>query len=313
VSQPKGIEQYIHYFCGDAAQPTALDATEPLRIAFYKAVAHYVRAYADLAPDLLAAGCTAAEIATFEQETQFFSEVRAAIKNHSGEELDVKPFEADMRHLINTYIQADQATLLGDLDSLSLTDLIIRTGIHDAIAKKLNEKGRLSRKAIAEGIINNVRKTIVRDQLTDPKFYEEMSKLLEDLIQQKHDDTESYEQFLKQAEALVRKLAMGKGDNDLPATLRGNKEATVLYNNLPKVLAAAAAAGGLPEPQAENGDAVLALALKLDQTVRERAPADWKGDSAREAQVLNAIYPIMKKDKAATRAIFEIIKNQPGY
>ena len=29
--------------------------------------------------------------------------------------------------------------------------------------------------------------------------------------------------------------------------------------------------------------------------------------------MLNAIFPIMKKNKAATLAIFEIIKNQPGY
>jgi type I restriction enzyme, R subunit len=43
-----------------------------------------------------------------------------------------------------------------------LTELIIETGIHDAIARKLNEKGKLSRNAIAEGIINNVRKTIIR-------------------------------------------------------------------------------------------------------------------------------------------------------
>ena len=61
------------------------------------------------------------------------------------------------------------------------------------------------------------------------------------------------------------------------------------------------------------GDECLALALKLDKAVREKAPAGWKGDSAREAQVLNAIHPIMKKNKAATQAIFEIIKNQPGY
>ena len=179
VKQPQGIEQHILYFCGDAANPTALNDTEPLRISFYKAVAAFVRAYADLAQNLVEAGYPAAQIKTLEQETLFYSEVRAAIKNHSGEELDIKPFEADMRHLINTYIQADPADLLGDLSELSLTELIIHTGIHDAIAKKLNEKGKLSRNAIAEGIINNVRKTIIRDQLTDPMFYAEMSKLLD--------------------------------------------------------------------------------------------------------------------------------------
>jgi type I restriction enzyme R subunit len=313
VKQPQGIEQHIQYFCGDAANPTALNDTEPLRISFYKAVAAYVRAYADLAPHLVEAGYSAAQIKAFEQETLFYAEVRAAIKNHSGEELDIKPFEADMRHLINTYIQADPADLLGDLSELSLTELIIHTGIHDAIAKKLNEKGKLSKNAIAETIINNVRKTIIRDQLTDPMFYAEMSKLLEDLIQQKRDDTESYEQFLKDAEALAKQLGQGKGEHGVPAALHGNKEATVLYNNLPAVLAAALPANMAAEPVKAWGDECLALALKLDKAVREKAPAGWKGDPAREAQVLNAIAPILNKNKAATLAMFEIIKNQPGY
>jgi len=315
VPPPQAIEQHIHYFCGDAANPAALDDTEPLRIAFYKAVAAYVRAYSDVSTNLSEAGYTASQIATFDKETAFYVEVRAAIKNHSGEELDVKPFEADMRHLINTYIQADPASLLGELGSLSLTELIIKTGINDAIAKKLNEKGKLSRDAIAEGIINNVRKTIVRDQLTDPKFYDEMSKLLEDLIQRKRDDAESYEQFLKDAEALVKKLAAGKGESDLPAALQGNKEATVLYNNLPAVLAAAAPTPMhlAAEPGQAGGDMFLELALKLDQAIREQAPAGWKGDTTREAQVLNAIHPIMNRNKAATKAVFDLVKNLPGY
>ena len=38
-----------------------------------------------------------------QKEVDFYSETRSAIKKHSGEELDIKPFEADMRHLLNTY------------------------------------------------------------------------------------------------------------------------------------------------------------------------------------------------------------------
>ena len=47
--------------------------------------------------------------------------------------------------------------------------------------------------------------------------------------------------------------------------------------------------------------------------MRERAPAGWKGDDIREKQVLNALFPIMGRDREATRAIFEIIRQQPGY
>jgi type I restriction enzyme, R subunit len=118
------------------------------------------------------------EIADIEQETQFYTDIRSAIKQHSGEELDIKPYEADMRHLINTYIQADPSQSLGNLSDLTLTEAIIETGIHNAIAQKLNKKGNLSNNAIAEGIINNVRKTIIRNQLTDPRFYAEMGTTL---------------------------------------------------------------------------------------------------------------------------------------
>ncbi len=90
-----------------------------------------------------------------------------------------------MRHLTNTYIQADGTLMLCDLDDLPLTELIAKTGIHDAIFHKFNQKGKLSRDFIAESIVNNVRKAIIRDRLSDPKFYDEMSTLLENLIQQK--------------------------------------------------------------------------------------------------------------------------------
>ena len=52
VLPPREVEQYLHYFCGDAANPNALNETEALRISFYKAVAVYVRAFAAIAQDL---------------------------------------------------------------------------------------------------------------------------------------------------------------------------------------------------------------------------------------------------------------------
>jgi type I restriction enzyme, R subunit len=305
VSPPREVEQFLRHFCGEASNPQALIDTEALRVAFYKAVATFVRAYADIAQNLPDAGYSDAEAAAIGKEVEFYRDIRAAIKRHSGEELDIKPFEADMRHLLNTYVQADPAAGLGDLESLPLTDLIIKTGIHDAIARKLNEKGKLSRNAIAEGIINNVRKTIIREQLTDPKFYAEMSKLLQDLIQQSREDAAAYERFLKDAEALVRRMAeRGRGNH--PDELDAYPVAIVLFNNLASIPATTF--------QCPTDDAAKAkIALELDRAMRERAPAGWKGDATRETQVLNALFPIMGRDREATRAIFEIIKQQPGY
>ena len=314
VQLPREVEQYLHYFCGGAANPNALNETETLRISFYKAVAVYVRAFAAMAQDLTEAGYADPEAAAIQKEVEFYGEIRSAIKKHSGEELDIKPYEADMRHLLNTYVQADPATDLGKLSEMSLTESIIETGIHDAIARKLNEKGKLSRNAIAEGIINNVRKTIVRDQLTDPRFYEQMSKLLDDLIKQSREDAAAYEEFLRKAEALVKRLAARQPEDGVPAALHGRREATVIYNNLPQILAVGRArADRAAESPPEYGDERLKLALKIDRVMREQAPAGWKGDQAREAQVLNALFPLLDRNREATLALFELVKNQPGY
>ncbi|MFG0463628.1 type I restriction endonuclease subunit R [Pseudomonas putida] len=305
VAPPREVEQFIHYFCGAAANANGLDETEASRVSFYKSVASFVRAFADLAQNLTEAGYSAVEAGRLQTEVQFYADVREAIKKHSGEELDIKPFEADMRHLLNTYIQADHADPMSTVDNFSLVELIVQTGVHDAIAKKLNAKGNLSKGAIAEGIINNVRKTIIREQLTDPKFYEGMSRLLEDLIKQSREDAAAYEEFLRKAEALVKQLAQ-KGPGSSPAALNGHREAIVLFNNLDGI-----ATTTFQCPIDE--EAKVKLALDIDLAMRGSAPSSWRGDPAREAQVLNALFPLMGRDRVATSAIFEIIKNQQGY
>lgn len=306
IPNPRDVEQYLYYFCGDANQSDSLATTEPLRISFYKSVVTFLRAYATIASNLQSAGYAAADITALEQETKFYTDIRNAIKQHSGEELDIKPYEADMRHLINTYIQAEPAEAIGNLSNLSLTEAIIKTGIHNTIAQKINRKGNLSNNAIADTIINNLRKTIIRNQLTDPRFYAEMSKLLDDLIQQKRNDTQSYAQFLKNAEALAQQLGHKQPTADIPAALSGKPEAIVLFNNLATLTATTFQCPEDPEEKA-------AIVLALDQAMRDSAPAGWKGDETREKIVQNAIFPIMSKDRAATQAIFEIIKNQSGY
>jgi len=161
--------------------------------------------------------------------------------------------------------------------------------------------------------VNNVRKTIIRDQLTDPRFYEKISKLLDDLIVDWRKQTLTYQEFLQQMEELVRNMANGKGHIVVPDALEGNREAQIIFNNLPDILAQAS-----PTWEVQDGDDgqksdLIEITLKIDHAMREQAPANWKGDNARENQVLNALHPIMGKSREATLALFELIKQQEGY
>ena len=141
-----------------------------------------------------------------------------------------------------------------------------------------------------------------------------MSRLLDDLIQQSREDAAAYEEFLRKAEALVKRLTEKEPDEGVPAVLHGKREAIVIYNNLPWILAAGRVCDDkVAETQAEYGDERLRLALEIDRTMREQAPAGWRGDQAREARVKNALFPLLHRDPEATLALFELIKNQPGY
>ena len=155
------------------------------------------------------------------------------------------------------------------------------------------------------------RKVIIQERLTDPRFYEQMSKLLQDLIKQARDDAVAYEKFLKDAEALVRKLADKHDVAGVPAELHGHPEAIVIFRNLPMILSGTANVAR-QEPAWERR-AHAELALKIDQAMRVQAPARWKGDPAREAKVRDALFPIMDRNREATQALFELIKQQPGY
>jgi len=81
VLPPREVEQFLHYFCGDAADPNALNSTEALRISFYKAVAAFVRAYAAIAQNLSEAGYSDAEATTIQSQVDLYTDIRAAIKS----------------------------------------------------------------------------------------------------------------------------------------------------------------------------------------------------------------------------------------
>lgn len=133
-----------------------------------------------------------------------------------------------------------------------------------------------------------------------------MSKLLDDLINQRHAETLAYEDFLEKAEELVKRLAQKEPAEGIPAIIHRKPEAIVLFNNLATIPATTFQCPADDEEKAK-------LALEIDLTMREHAPAGWKGDEPREKEVLNALFPLVSRDRAATQALFEIVKNQPAY
>ena len=112
----------------DSGNAEQLKANEPKRLAFYKVTAHLLRAYANLANELAEAGYSAGEIDALKTEVDHFVRMRDEVKLNSGDYIDLKQYEPAMRHLIDTYVRADDSELLSDLDDLSLIELIVERG-----------------------------------------------------------------------------------------------------------------------------------------------------------------------------------------
>ena len=86
----------------------------------------------------------------------------------------------------------------------------------------------------------------------------------------------------------------------------------MLFNNLAEILADDSTSVVREDSPSDVPDRA-ALALKIDRAMREKAPAGWEGDETKERVVQNFLHKLMEKDRDATLAIFDIVKNQPGY
>jgi type I restriction enzyme R subunit len=288
VEPPNGELEHIHYFCGNTEIPDDLKAREPQRAALYKATAALVRAFANIADELEAAGYSEPDVARIKQALDRYLKLREIIRKASGESLDLKAYEADMRHLIDTYIEADEPRKISPFDNMSLLELIVKTGIADAV-NRLPEGIKSSKGAIAETIENNVRSKIVKEHLNDPAFYDKMSALLDEIIAARKAKAIEYEEYLKRIAELAKRVQAGQAEDTPEEVNTPGRRA--LFNNLN-----------------QNRD----LALKIDEMIKQTRPDGWRGIHAREQVVKRALYDVLE-DVAEVERIFLIVKHQREY
>ena len=215
VTPPKGTEQYLRYFVaatpGDA---DAIKANEPKRVLLYKGVASLVRAFAAAASDPEATGYTLSEMAAIKTEVDHYVAAKSEVEVGAGENIDMKQYEAGMRQLLDTYIHAKPVEHVADLEK-PLVELIVERG-EDAIdTLPPGIKGNPG--AAAETIINNVRKTIVDEHALNPRYYDHMSVLLDELIEKQKEDAADYADYLRELIELSTKVGNGPSGESYPA------------------------------------------------------------------------------------------------
>ncbi len=194
---------------------------------------------------------------------------------------------------------------------MGLLDLIVKTGIANAIAMQLGGlKG--NKDAVAETIENNVRRKIIKEHLNDPAYYEKISAVLDEIIKFRKEKADDYETYLQKIADLAKLVNAGHAD-DMPDQLKASPALRALYSNLKEVVPAAPQAASPPAPYMVTGDPVLNLALNIDATVRLTRPDGWRGIQTRENVIKRALLPLLGNDVAEVERIFLIIRQQSEY
>lgn len=290
VEPPKAIEQYLKYFVGDTENKDALKEGEQKRLTFYKAVVSLIRAYNNIAPEILEIGYSQKQADKLKAEVNNYAEMRDAVKHASGDYIDLKKYEPEMRQMLDMYLTADPSRVLSNLGEATLLQLIVENGL-DQATEKLPESIRKNRGAMAETLEANMRKVIIQEMPINPAYYERMSTLLTELIRLRKEGAITYEEFLKEYEELAKNLDR-KGKKHYPELIDSEAK-QAFYDNLNN-----------------NED----LAITLYEKISSERPDNWHGSVIKEKVVKNVVRETLAtygiKDEKEVERIFDLTTKQ---
>jgi len=290
VEYPQGTLEFIRYFCwekeGDLDQ---LKDNEQKRLSLYKYSNSVVRAYAEVVDNLDELEYSEYQLMKLKEEVTHYHNASKEVKLASGDYIDLKLYEADMRYIIDNYISAESCKVISTFEDMTLIELILERGID--FEKELPEGMKNDPNAAAEAIENNVRKVIVANQSTNPLYYEKMSELLMKIIEDRKQQKQDYKEYLKRIAELTKKIQKPEDYAGYPERIKDSAPLRALYDNY-----------------SEDEEFVITLHEKINAV----KPDKWKGDKAKEKVLLRGIYEVVD-DYEAVDKVFDIVKEQKEY
>lgn len=281
VKEPKDEMDYIAYFCG-----SDLEKNAQKRRLFYQLVGAFLRMFVEL-NHLEKSIYSQEEMQKIKQEAQFYRHLQKMIGLNSGDSVDLKSYSEDMRRILDAYIKATDSKTLIKIEDQGLCEVLAQMDIND-FHKELSQVFK-KESSMAESIANNTKKRIIEKEASDPKYYEKLSSLLDDLISQFREKKLTYLEYLQQIRNLAKQV-IHKEDKNYPTKINTNALKT-LYDNL---------------------DENEALALEIDACIRGNKRDGWVGSYQKEKNLKIALSKIINNE-GLLENIFNLAKHIDGY
>ncbi len=295
VNEPKSDANYIDYFCGTYSES---DERIARRDTLYALTASLTRSFASCCERLVSHyGYTEKQVNELRDEISGYNKIKEMIKLASCDYIDQKPYEADMRYILDTYIRAHDSKLVNKMADMSLVELLLegKTTTPVDLVKELPGDNT----AKAETIENNLKHEIVKKMSSNEVYYGKLSEMLEDVIEQRKIEAMSYEEYLKQVVELAQAILHPEDDDSYPEGIRDSAARRAIYDYL---------------------EYDFELTIGVDHAIRVSIRPRWQEHFQRAQAVRLAIYNrliaaarTVEKATEETEGIFDIAKRQAEY
>ena len=295
VSDPKADSDYVEYFCGSYSES---DEKVARRDTLYALTASLTRSFANCCARLVSHyGYTEKQVNDLREEISGYNKIKEMIKLASCDYIDQKPYEADMRYILDTYIRAHDSKLVNKMADMSLVELLLEGKTTTPVDLVKDLPGDNTAKA--ETIENNLKYEIVKKMSSNERYYGKLSEMLEDVIEQRKIEAMSYEEYLKQVVELAKAILHPEEDDSYPEGIRESAARRAIYDYL--------------EYDYE-------LTIGVDHAIRVSVRPRWQENFQRSQAVRLAIYnkliAAMRTEEKATEQtedIYDIAKRQAEY
>lgn len=293
VPAPQADTDYIEYFCGDDSETEEKTAR---RDTLYALTASLTRSFANCCDRLVSDyGYTEAQVTKLRSDIDGYNKIKEMIKLASCDYIDLKPYEADMRYILDTYIRADDSKLVNKMADMSLVELLLegKTTTPADLVKDLPG----DENAKAETIENNLKHEIVKKMSSNEVYYGKLSEMLDDVIEQRKIAAMSYEEYLRQVVELAQAILHPEEDDTYPEGIRESAARRAIYDYL---------------------EYDFELTIGVDKAILISVSPDWHTHFQRAQKVRLAIYntlisaAVMEANEQ-TEGIFDIAKRQEEY
>lgn len=299
VPAPQADTDFIEYFCGEDSEN---DEKTARRDTLYALTSSLSRSFANCCDRLVADyGYSEDDVNHLRGEISGYNKIKEMIKLASCDYIDLKPYEVDMRYILDTYIRAEDTRVISELGNMSIVELLLQGKTTTPVDLVRDLPG--NDEAKAETIDNNLQHEIVKKMSSNSVYYGKLSEMLKRIIMQRKVEAMSYEEYLRQVVELAEAILHPEESGNYPDEIKDSAARRALYDYFE-----------------ENVE----LTIDVDKAIQKAIRPGWKSNDgsskAKQQNIKSAIYNTLlqykytsEKAEEETYILFDIAQRQEEY